>query len=82
MCAHAYILQVYDCIFICMITLKEKKEKIGGVRGSPPDANKHGYMLLACIHAHTLSIHANTNSNHANLVSACHGYICIHTTSG
>ena len=44
----------------------------------------HGYMLFASIYicAHTLSIHANTDINHANCVGVCHGYICMHITTG
>ena len=61
-----------------MITHKDKKGKNRGGGIVSHDAYKHGYMLLACIHEHTLSIHANTNSNPQIVYSACHGFISMY----
>ena len=60
--------------------MKEKR-KIGRFRVSP-NAYIYDYMLLALIHACTLSIHANTKGNYACLHAWLHvvcKYLCTHT---
>ena len=62
--------------------MKKKTEKTGGVLGVSPRCLQrymHGYMLIACNRARTLSIHANTNINHARLHAWLLACLLAHT---